>query len=81
MPDEPTTTATTDHDLDQPLIIICQLESGRFVMAAKSLQPPVDRVATPERRGRGLVNLSKLAKCITRLLLLLLLSLDVMLQQ
>ena len=81
MPDEPTTTATTDHDLDQPLIIICQLESGRFVMAAKSLQPPpVDRVATPERRGRGLVNLSKLAKCITRLLLLLL-SLDVMLQQ
>ena len=81
MPDEPITTATTDHDLDQPLIIICQLESGRFVMAAKSLQPPVDRVATPQRRGRGLVNLSKLAKCITRLRLLLLLFLDVMLQQ
>ena len=80
MPDEP----INDHDLDQPLIIICQLESGRFVMAVKSLQPPVDRVAstTAERRGRGLVNLSKLAKCITRLrLLLLLLSLDVMLQQ
>jgi uncharacterized protein involved in type VI secretion and phage assembly len=27
MPDEPITTATIDHDLDQPLIIICQLES------------------------------------------------------